>query len=118
MGLAESLVFFEGIISEGSLEELLLIAQAIDPQNPSGLCSNTSPHPMLYKTSIKLLGEIFQSGVWCYQYVDHIYPYFSFPTDSCEIVSVLNQCLASVIDRMRMRKLKLNPDKPEVLLNS
>ncbi|KAF7253300.1 Metabotropic glutamate receptor 5 [Varanus komodoensis] len=42
--------------------------------------------------------------------------YLSFSTDPGEAVAVLNRCLAEVMGWMRANKLKLNPDKTEVLL--
>ncbi|KAF7236632.1 Ectonucleotide pyrophosphatase/phosphodiesterase family member 7 [Varanus komodoensis] len=42
--------------------------------------------------------------------------YLSFSTNPDEAVAVLNRCLAEVMGWMRANKLKLNPDKTEVLL--
>ena len=44
--------------------------------------------------------------------------YLSFPPNSREAVLILNQCLSSVMVCMRANKLKINPDKTEVLLVS
>ncbi|XP_061487038.1 uncharacterized protein LOC133387065 isoform X3 [Rhineura floridana] len=40
----------------------------------------------------------------------------SFAGLSCEAVDVLNHCLAATMDWMRANKLRLNPDKTEMLL--
>ena len=74
---------------------------------------------MLFNIYMKLLGEVLQSfGVQCHQYEDDTQLFLSFPPNSREDVLTLNQCLASVKGWMRVNKLKLNPDKTEVLLVS
>ena len=72
---------------------------------------------MLFNIYMKPLGAVIQSfGVCCHQYADDTQLYFSFSTSSGEAVEVLNQCLAVTMDWMRANKLKLNPDKTEMLL--
>ncbi|KAF7238972.1 Choline/ethanolaminephosphotransferase 1, partial [Varanus komodoensis] len=51
-----------------------------------------------------------------HQYADDTQLYLLFSTNPGEAVAVLNQCLAEVREWMRANKLKLNPDKTEVLL--
>ena len=75
--------------------------------------------PMLFNIYLKPLGEVIRScGVRCHQYADDTQLYYSFPPNSKEAVSVLNQCPSAGMDWMRANKLKLNPDKTEVLLVS
>ncbi|KAF7253194.1 von Willebrand factor A domain-containing protein 3B [Varanus komodoensis] len=66
---------------------------------------------------MKPLGEVIRRcGLWNHQYADDTQHYLSFSTNPGEAVAVLNQCLAEVMGWMRANKLKLNPDKMEVLL--
>uniref|UniRef100_A0A803THP9 ribonuclease H n=1 Tax=Anolis carolinensis TaxID=28377 RepID=A0A803THP9_ANOCA len=75
--------------------------------------------PMLFNIYMKQLGEIIRSfGVRCHLYADDVQLCHSFPPVTKEAVQVLNRCLAAVSDWMRANKLKLNPDKTEVLLVS
>lgn len=66
---------------------------------------------------MKLLGQIIQGlGVGCHQYADDTQLFISLPTHSREAVEVLELCLEAVGVWMRVNKLKLNPEKTEVLL--
>ncbi|KAF7250405.1 Vacuolar protein sorting-associated protein 13A [Varanus komodoensis] len=66
---------------------------------------------------MKPLGEVIRRcGLRNHQYADDTQLYLSFSTNPGEAVAVLNQCLAEVMGWMRANKLKLNPDKTEVLL--
>ena len=68
---------------------------------------------------MKPLGEIVQSlGVRCHQYADDTQLYFSITSKSEEPVSSLDQCLVSLMNWMKVNEQKLNPDEPEVLLDS
>uniref|UniRef100_A0A803TMD6 Reverse transcriptase domain-containing protein n=1 Tax=Anolis carolinensis TaxID=28377 RepID=A0A803TMD6_ANOCA len=72
--------------------------------------------PMLFNIYMKPLGEVIRSfGVRCHLYADDTQLYYSFPPNSKEAPQILNQCLAAVMGWMRANKLKLNPDKTEVL---
>ena len=72
---------------------------------------------MLFNIYMKPLGAVIQRfGVRCHQYADDTQLYFSFSSSSGEAVDVLNWCLAVTMDWMRANKLKLNPDKTEMLL--
>ena len=74
---------------------------------------------MLLNIYMKPLGEVVQSfGLRCHQYADDTHLFLSSPPNSREAVLTLNQCLASVMGWMRANKLKLNPEKKEVLLVS
>ncbi|KAF7249630.1 putative RNA-directed DNA polymerase from transposon BS [Varanus komodoensis] len=73
--------------------------------------------PLLFNVYMKLLGEVIRRcGLRNHQYADDTQLYLSFSTNPGEAVAVLNWCLAEVMVWMRANKLKLNPDKTEVLL--
>lgn len=53
--------------------------------------------------------------LWAHHYVNGTQFGLSFPLDVYEALQVLNPCLEAVMGWMRANKLKLNPDKMEVL---
>ena len=72
---------------------------------------------MLFNIYMELLGEVIRRfRLTSQQYSDYTQLYLSFPTNPGEVVSVLNSCLDLIMDWMRVNKLKLSPDKTEVLL--
>uniref|UniRef100_A0A803SSM3 Reverse transcriptase domain-containing protein n=1 Tax=Anolis carolinensis TaxID=28377 RepID=A0A803SSM3_ANOCA len=73
-------------------------------------------YPMLFNIYKKPLGEVIRGfGVRCHLYADDTQLYYSFPPKSKEAPRILDQCLAAVFAWMRVNKLRLNPDKTEVL---
>ncbi|KAF7247273.1 Nucleoside diphosphate-linked moiety X motif 13 [Varanus komodoensis] len=73
--------------------------------------------PILFNLYMKLLRAVIRrSGPRSQQYADDPQLFLSFTFNPFEVVSVLNLGLSSVMDWMKVNKLKLNPEKMEVLL--
>ncbi|KAF7250254.1 hypothetical protein EYD10_03943 [Varanus komodoensis] len=98
----------------GKLQALLNETDYLDPFQSS--FRPRGPFcPLCYY--MKPLGEIIRRcGLRNHHYADDTQLYPSFSTNPGEAVAVLNRCLAEVMGWMRANKLKLNPDKTEVLL--
>uniref|UniRef100_A0A803TMK0 Reverse transcriptase domain-containing protein n=1 Tax=Anolis carolinensis TaxID=28377 RepID=A0A803TMK0_ANOCA len=107
--------FLEGRSQTVSLGDTCSAPQPLSCGVPQGSVLS----PMLFNIYMKPLGEIIRSfWVRCHLYADDVQLCNSFPSVTKEAVQVLNRCLATVSDWMRANKLKLNPDKMEVLLIS
>ncbi|XP_078241606.1 uncharacterized protein LOC140704410 [Pogona vitticeps] len=75
----------------------------------------TVPHAVQYLH--ETAGEVVRRfGLRSQQYADDTQLYLSFSTNPGVAVTVLNSCLNSIMVWMRVNKLRLNPDKFEVLL--
>lgn len=64
---------------------------------------------------MKPLGVLSSGDVRCHQYVDDTQFYLSVPSDLGEATVVLDQSLEAVVGWMWPNKLRLNPEKAEVL---
>lgn len=72
---------------------------------------------MLFHIYVKLLSEIIRrSGLRCHQQADDRQVSFTISLDPKEAMETLNHYLEKVMGWMRKNKLRLNPDKREVLL--
>lgn len=73
--------------------------------------------PMLFCIYMKLLSEVSRGlGLCCAQYVDDMLLYLQVPSAPWVAVEQLGHGLERVKDWMRANKLKLNPNKNEVLV--
>ncbi|KAF7249720.1 Plexin-D1 [Varanus komodoensis] len=99
-------------IPEGGAGGLWLCAMAALPWSFSGFHSI----PMIFKIYMKPLGEvILVFELRSHHYADDTQLYLSFRSNPGEALAVLNRCLTGAIGWMRANKLRLNPDKTEVL---
>ena len=66
---------------------------------------------------MKLLGEaVRRFGLRSHQYADDTQLYLSFSTNPGVTAAILNSCLDLITDWMMVNKLRLSPNKIEVLL--
>ncbi|KAF7250651.1 hypothetical protein EYD10_03890 [Varanus komodoensis] len=102
----------ELLIGESKANETGVLPEQLLPLKKESILS-----PLLFNVYMKPLGEVIRRyGLRNHQYADDTQLYLSFSTNPGEAVAVLNRCLAEVMGWMRANKLKLNPDKMEVLL--
>uniref|UniRef100_R4GD80 Reverse transcriptase domain-containing protein n=1 Tax=Anolis carolinensis TaxID=28377 RepID=R4GD80_ANOCA len=120
MGLGGTVLQWLRSFLEGRSQMVSLGDSCSSPQPLScGVSQGSVLSPMLFNIYMKPLGEIIQScGMRCHLYADDVQLCHSFPPATKEAVQVLNWCLATVSDWMRENRLKLNPEKTEVLLIS
>uniref|UniRef100_A0A803SXN9 Reverse transcriptase domain-containing protein n=1 Tax=Anolis carolinensis TaxID=28377 RepID=A0A803SXN9_ANOCA len=120
MGLGDTALQWLQSFLEDHTQKVLIGDSCSAPQPLScGVPQGSVLSPLLFKIYMKPLGEIIRSfGVQCHLYADDVQLYHSFSPSSKEAVQILNRCLAAVSDWMRVNKLKLHPDKTEVLLVS
>uniref|UniRef100_A0A803TS28 Reverse transcriptase domain-containing protein n=1 Tax=Anolis carolinensis TaxID=28377 RepID=A0A803TS28_ANOCA len=120
MGLGGTALQWLQSFLEDRTQKVLIGDSCSAPQPLScGVPQGSVLSPLLFNIYMKPLGEIIRSfGVRCHLYADDVQLYHSFSPASKEAVQILNRCLAAVSDWMRVNKLKLNPDKTEVLLVS
>uniref|UniRef100_A0A803U146 Reverse transcriptase domain-containing protein n=1 Tax=Anolis carolinensis TaxID=28377 RepID=A0A803U146_ANOCA len=118
MGLGGTVLSWLRSFLEGRSQMVKLGDACSDPWPLScGVPQGSILSPMLFNIYMKLLGEVIRSfGVGCHLYADDAQLYYSFPPNSKEASRVLDECLAAVSIWMRRNKLKINPDKTEVLL--
>uniref|UniRef100_R4GDA2 Reverse transcriptase domain-containing protein n=1 Tax=Anolis carolinensis TaxID=28377 RepID=R4GDA2_ANOCA len=117
MGLGGTALQWLQSFLEGRSQLVMLGDTCSDPWPLTcGVPQGSILSPMLFNIYMKPLGEVIRSfGVRCHLYADDTQLYYSFPPNSKEAPQILNQCLAAVMGWMRANKLKLNPDKTEVL---
>uniref|UniRef100_A0A803SNL8 Reverse transcriptase domain-containing protein n=1 Tax=Anolis carolinensis TaxID=28377 RepID=A0A803SNL8_ANOCA len=118
MGLGGTVLSWLRSFLEGRSQMVKLGDACSDPWPLScGVPQGSILSPMLFNIYMKPLGEVIRSfGVGCHLYADDAQLYYSFPPNSKEASRVLDECLAAESIWMRRNKLKINPDKTEVLL--
>uniref|UniRef100_A0A803TII9 Reverse transcriptase domain-containing protein n=1 Tax=Anolis carolinensis TaxID=28377 RepID=A0A803TII9_ANOCA len=118
MGLRGTVLSWLRSFLEGRSQMVKLGDACSDPWPLScGVPQGSILSPMLFNIYMKPLGEVIRSfGVGCHLYADDAQLYYSFPPNYKEASWVLDECLAAVSIWMRRNKLKINPDKTEVLL--
>ena len=71
---------------------------------------------MLFNIYMRLLGGVIGGcGASCHQYTDDTQLYISFSPTSVDAFLSLQHCLETVLKWMQLDRLRLNPDKTEVL---
>lgn len=74
------------------------------------MCTRLQPD-VLFNINMKLLGAVSRSfGVKCHQYAEDTKLYLSCPSESEEVVKVLDQCMDVVMAWMRAYEWKLKPE--------
>ncbi|KAF7237689.1 Patatin-like phospholipase domain-containing protein 2 [Varanus komodoensis] len=117
LGVGTALQWFHSYLN-GQFQKVVLGDYGSAPwQLCHGVPQGSILSPLLFNIYMKPLGEVIRRcGLRSHQYADDPQLYLSFSTNPGEAVAVLSRCLAEVMGWMRANKLKLNPDKTEVLL--
>uniref|UniRef100_A0A8D0GH51 Reverse transcriptase domain-containing protein n=1 Tax=Sphenodon punctatus TaxID=8508 RepID=A0A8D0GH51_SPHPU len=113
----DCLGWFRSFLS-GRSQRVVLGAETSSPQALTcGVPQGSILSLLLFNAYMQPLGEIVRVfRVRCHQCADDTQLYLSFSTDPGPAVSLLSQCLEAMADWIWQSRLKLNPDKMEVMV--
>uniref|UniRef100_A0A670II27 Reverse transcriptase domain-containing protein n=1 Tax=Podarcis muralis TaxID=64176 RepID=A0A670II27_PODMU len=101
----------------GRVQKVVLGDECSDPWALTcGVPQGSILYPMLFNIYMKPLGEIIRGlGLGVHKYADDTQLSLSFKSEPVKVVKVLCECLEAVGGWMAANRLRLNPDKTEVL---